>query len=189
MRRIKQNFYPEGYFEVIRIENMSVEEIEEITGKNVVVSGRVIAYIADDTSNYLKIDMGNGRIGIIYTENDEDIYKNKSLVNEVINFRIKTKNENNEYILERNSLINKARNEILQNIKIGDIIKSKIVAFLGYGVFVDIGWGATALLYKTDIIGNPSHPKEVLKNTTFLDVEIKNISDDGNIYVKMIENG
>lgn len=188
MSRIKQIFYPEGYFEVLQTKNMSSEDIDAIIGSTTIVSGRVIAYIADLQNNYLKIDMGDNRIGIIYTNNEES-YKNKSLVNEIINFCIEEKLEENKYLLERNSLIAKARNEILKKYSTGDIIKSKIVAFLGYGAMVDIGWGATALLHKSDIIGNPEHPKDVLKNTTFLDVQIKNISEEGNIYVKMIENG
>ena len=132
--------------------------------------------------------MGNGKIGIINTSN-KDTYKYKSLVNEIVNFCIVKKLNNNEYLLKRNVLIHQARDIILKNYKAGDIVKGKVVSFLGYGAIVDIGWGTTALLHKTDIIGNPIHPKAVLKTGEILDVEIKNISDDGNIYVKMIRNG
>lgn len=181
----KQKFYPEGYYDSIRIDKQHGKGIFNVLGTEKVISGKVLAFIAEEKTNRIEVDLGVPYVGILPV-NNEEIYKNKSLVNEVINFRIVKHIADNYFLLERDSLIQEARKEILQSLKPGDIIVGKVVSFLGYGAIVDIGWGNTALLHRTDMIGDPeATPKELLREIDFFNVQIKEIKE-GSIYLRMV---
>lgn len=183
LNQLNNNFFtPEGYNEKNRIVNQK-NRIDEIIKNKEIVSGKVIAY-KNETNPYLVVDLGDGDIGLYYVEN-QPIYKMKSLVNEIIEFFIVENLSEKEYLLERNSIIEEKRKEILKQYKVGDIVLGKKVSVLAYGVFVDIGCGVTGLLHKNFIKGKPNHPNEVLKNESFFYVEIIRISDEG-IFLKMI---
>ena len=184
----KQVYYPEGYYHSIRIDKQQGKGIFHIIADGKVVSAKVLAFIAEKKSNRIEVDLGVPYIGILPCNNEKDIYKNKSLVNEVINFRIVKHIGDNYFLLERESLIKEARKEILQSLEPGDIIVGKVVSFLGYGAIVDIGWGNTALLHKSDMLGSQElTPKELLRGIDFFNVQIKEIKEDGSIYLRMVK--
>jgi len=103
---------------------------------------------------------------------DFDAYVGKNF-----EFRIVKLNElRKNIVLSRKELLEESlkekRDELLSQIKVGDVMKGRVKNITDFGVFIDLG-GLDGLLHITDLSwGRVNHPKEVVKMDDELSVKV-----------------
>jgi len=103
---------------------------------------------------------------------DFDAYVGKSFEYRIVKLSELRKN----IVLSRKVLLaedlKEKRDELLSNIKVGDVLTGKVKNITDFGVFVDLG-GLDGLLHITDLSwGRINHPREVVSLDQELDVKV-----------------
>ena len=174
-----QKFIPEGWEEEER--QYSQEEMEDAFRSGTIIQSRVKE--CDENYN-LHIDLGNGISGTIPREevdlntNDEitnqRIYKNK--VNQYVQFKIKSVENNSHFILSRKAVEKDAIEWIKNELEEGMVVKGIVKNIRKFGAFIEIGGGIVALLHIEDIsISRIRSPEERFSVGDRIDVMIKSI--------------
>ncbi|MBN2279898.1 MAG: 30S ribosomal protein S1 [Candidatus Marinimicrobia bacterium] len=109
---------------------------------------------------------------------DFDAYVGKSFEYRIVKLSELRKN----IVLSRKTLLaedlKEKRDELLSNIKVGDVLTGKVKNITDFGVFVDLG-GLDGLLHITDLSwGRINHPREVVSLDQ--EIEVKVIDYDDN---------
>ena len=174
-----QKFIPEGWEEEER--QYSQEEIEDAFRSGTIIQSRVKE--CDENYN-LHIDLGNGISGTIPREevdlntNDEitnqRICKNK--VNQYVQFKIKSVENNSHFILSRKAVEKDAIEWIINELEEGMVVKGIVKNIRKFGAFIEIGGGIVALLHIEDIsVSRIRSPEERFSVGDRIDVMIKSI--------------
>jgi small subunit ribosomal protein S1 len=175
-----QQFIPEGWEE--EEYHYSVKEIEDAYRDGTVIQSKVVK--CDDECN-LHVDLGNGIQGTIPKEEvdlsiDEDNTNNhricKNKVNQFVQFKVKSIENNSRYILSRKAVEDDALAWIKNELKEGMVVKGIVKNIRKFGAFIEIGGGIVALLHIEDIsISRIRTPEERFKVGDKIDVMIKSI--------------
>ncbi len=183
---MQQIFFPEGFFsEALAISNIC--DVENYAGKDIIVSGEALSY--NWNTKIMEVRLYDDQIGIINVSTDKD-FTYHSLVGTMINFKIVSRIDDKHWLCERDSLVKKAKEYIFSNCKTGQPFEGIVDSFVGYGCFIDIGWGVTGLLHNSDIsqyLGRKiKHPSEIIKLSQNVKVSLKDIDTKGNISLNLV---
>ena len=146
---VYQRFMPEGW------EN-NIIPISEEKLKNAKENGEILQGIVNrcDENGNLYIELGNGLNGKIPLEEVEAIKINEkgipkkelcfNKVNKIVQFTVIGKdNKENEYILSRKKVGEKAIKWSMQELEEGNVVDGIVRNITDYGAFIEIGGGVT----------------------------------------------
>lgn len=166
----KFKFTPEGWNN--NIQALSEETLKKALEKNQILDG----YVTKCDSNYnLYVRCADNITGIIPRGEVEAVNIDErgmprpniciNKVNKFIQFKVKSIDEQNNFILSRKSVCQEAIKWVMNDLKENMIVDGIVKSIQPYGVFVEIGGGVVGLLHIEDIsvarIKNPSERFEI----------------------------
>ncbi|MBE5805914.1 MAG: 30S ribosomal protein S1 [Clostridiales bacterium] len=174
-----QRFMPEGW----KIDNFNFtkQSLDRAISTGEILQGKV----SKCDSNYnLYVNLGNEVTGIIPREEieavniDETGYPKPNIctskVNKYVQFKVRSIDSRNNYILSRKDVGKEALNWITNELQEGMVVNGIVKSIQPYGVFVEIGGGIVGLLHIEDIsIARIKTPAERLKIGQKINVIIK----------------
>ena len=129
-----------------------IEDYKKFVGTSTIVQGTVVSYIVDEG---VTIDLGNDVKGYILPFNfDESSISPKNTIISFMGKKIMAyvdSVENDTVYLNRVALQIDYKVDILNHLKVGTILDTKVLSIAPFGVFVDLGYGILGLLPISDI--------------------------------------
>ncbi len=179
-------FIPEGWENAN--EGFTIGSLEQAFNDKSVLQG----VVENCDSNYnLHLNLGNNIKGIIPRNEFEainvdeqgfcnpNICKNK--VNNFVQFKIKEKTNDNEFILTRKEVQQEALSWIKEELSPGMVVNGIVRNMRKFGVFVEIGGGVVGLLHIEDIsVSRIKSPDERFCIGQKINVMIKSIDKENN---------
>lgn len=165
-----QKFTPEGWNH--NIHQLSKEDFNIAYQNDTVLNGYVIKC---DANYNLYIKSDDDVVGIIPRNEVEAINIDEkgmprpnicmSKVNKFVQFKVKSVEEQNHFILSRKEVCKEALKWVINDLTEGQVVDGIVKSMQPYGVFVEIGGGVVGLLRIEDIsvarIKNPSERFEI----------------------------
>lgn len=134
--------------------NYTIESLQKCRINNEPICGVVKKYIPNTA---VVVDLGNGIDGFLSIDKfeDSDNVSLSAIVSKVGSnicaFIENIDTENNSVTLNRRSLHNWYKRNILENMEVGRIFETEILSIAPFGLFVDMGYGVVGLLPLNDI--------------------------------------
>ncbi len=165
-----QKFSPEGWNH--NIQQLSKKDFDIAFQNDTILNG----YITKCDANYnLYVKSDDDVVGIIPRNEIEEINTDQkgmprpnvcmSKVNKFVQFKVKSIDKQNHFILSRKQVCQEALKWIMNDLREGEIVDGIVKSIQPYGAFVEIGGGVVGLLRIEDIsvarIKNPSERFEI----------------------------
>ena len=177
-------FFPEGWD--YKTEEIKIDNVNSIINNNQTIQGFVNS--CDEKYN-LHVTFGDGLNGIIPREEVEAININENgipkenlctgKVNKLVQFKIKSIDDNNTIFLSRKEVQNEALNWVKNDMQEGQEVCGIVKNIKPYGVFVEIGGGVVGLAHIEDLsVARIKTPYERLNIGQKINIMVKSINRD-----------
>ena len=164
-----QRFIPEDWEE--KEKSYSYEELKNALENNTILEGKINNI---DNKYNAYINLGNNIKGIIPNKELGILIKG----NPYVQFKVENI-KNNTCYLSRKAVKEESMSWAINDLNNGDVVDGIVRNIKPYGAFVEIGGGATGLLYINDIsVARMKTPEEKLKLGQKIKVKIKNIDKE-----------